>query len=192
MRKIVRVIQPHWEIWVDHSKSQWKILNKEEAWPKVQTIELCWRRQGWGGMREQHWDMYITICKIDEQWKFNSWSRTLKASALGQPRRMGWGGKWEGSSGWGDIRVPMAKYGKIHVNVWQKPPQYCIEHESCSVMSDSLQPHGLYSLWNSPDQNTGVGSLSILQGLFPTQGSNPGLPHCRWILYQPSHKGSPL
>ena len=44
---------------------------------------------------------------------------------------------------------------------------------------------------NSPGQNTGVGSLSLLQGIFPTQGSNPGLPHCRWILYQLSHKGSP-
>ena len=39
-------------------------------------------------------------------------------------------------------------------------------------------------LWNSPGQNTGVGSLSLLQGLFPTQGWNPGLPHCRWSLYQ--------
>ena len=44
---------------------------------------------------------------------------------------------------------------------------------------------------NCPGQNTGVGSLSLLQGIFPTQGSNPGLPHCRWILYQLSHKGSP-
>ena len=40
----------------------------------------------------------------------------------------------------------------------------------------------LYSPWNSPGQNTGVGSLSLLQGIFPTQGSNPGLPHCRRIL----------
>ena len=63
--------------------------------------------------------------------------------------------------------------------------------ESHSVMSDSLWPHGLYSSWNSPGQNTGVGSCSLLQGIFPTQGSNPGLPHCRWILYQLSHKGSP-
>ena len=61
--------------------------------------------------------------------------------------------------------------------------------ESCSVVSDSLQPHGLYSPWNSPGQNTGVGSL--LQGIFPTQGSNPGVPHCRQILYQLSHQGSP-
>ena len=49
----------------------------------------------------------------------------------------------------------------------------------------------IYSPWNSPGQNTGVGSLSLLQGIFPTQGSNPGLPHSRWILYQLSHKGSP-
>ena len=54
-----------------------------------------------------------------------------------------------------------------------------------------LRPHGLCSPWNSPDQNTGVGSLSILQGIFPTQGSNASLPHCRWILYQLSHRGSP-
>ena len=58
-------------------------------------------------------------------------------------------------------------------------------------MSDSLQPHGLYSPWNSPGQTTGVGSLSLLQGIFPTQGLNPGLPHCRQILYPLSHKGSP-
>ena len=63
--------------------------------------------------------------------------------------------------------------------------------ESCSVVSDSLRPHGLYSPWDSPGQNTGVGSLSLLQGIFPIQGLNPGLPHCRWILYQQSHKGSP-
>ena len=64
--------------------------------------------------------------------------------------------------------------------------------EICSVVSDSLWPHGLYSPWNSPGQNTGVGSLSLLQGIFPTQGSNPGLPHCRRILYQINHQGSPL
>ena len=42
--------------------------------------------------------------------------------------------------------------------------------------------------WNSLGQNTGVGGLSLLQGIFPTQGLNPGLLHCRWILYQLSHK----
>ena len=65
------------------------------------------------------------------------------------------------------------------------------ETGSRSVVSDSLRLHGLCSPWNSPGQNTGVGSLSLLQGIFPTQGSNPGLLHCRRILYQLSHQGSP-
>ena len=54
--------------------------------------------------------------------------------------------------------------------------QYESESETCSVVSNSLLPHGLYSPCNSPGQNTGVGSCSLLQGIFPTQGSNPGLP----------------
>ena len=65
------------------------------------------------------------------------------------------------------------------------------ESESRSVVSDSLRPRGLHSLWNPPGQNTGVGSLSLLQGIFLTQGLNPCLPHCRRILHQLSHKGSP-
>ena len=57
------------------------------------------------------------------------------------------------------------------------PPPFTIYSESHSVMSNSLQAHGL---WNAPGQ-----------GIFPTQESNPGLPHCRLILYQLSHQGSP-
>ena len=45
--------------------------------------------------------------------------------------------------------------------------------------------------WNSPGQNTGVGSYSLLEGIFPAQGSNSGLPHCSHILYQLSHQESP-
>ena len=63
--------------------------------------------------------------------------------------------------------------------------------ESSSVVSDSLKPYGLESPWNSPSQNTGVGSCSLFQGIFPTEGSNPGLLHCRLILYQLSYQGSP-
>ena len=67
---------------------------------------------------------------------------------------------------------------------------------SHSVMSDSLQPHGLYLARllcprNSPGKNTGVGCHSLFQGIFTTQGSNPGLLHCRQILYCLSHQGSP-
>ena len=78
-----------------------------------------------------------------------------------------------------------------------------------SVMSDSLRPHGLEPtrlLWsappqepgkntpgkNSPGKNTGVGCHFLLQGIVPTQGSNPGLLHCRQILYLLSHQGSPV
>jgi len=58
---------------------------------------------------------------------------------------------------------------------------------------NSLRPHvaQFHSSWNSPGQNTGVGSCSLLQGIFPTQGLNPSLPHCRQIPYQLSRQGSP-
>ena len=63
-------------------------------------------------------------------------------------------------------------------------------------MSDSLRPHGLQptrllSPWNFPGQSTGLGCHFLLQGIFPTQGSNPGLPHSRQMLYHLSHQGSP-
>ena len=68
---------------------------------------------------------------------------------------------------------------------------YKYDSESCSVLSHFLLPHGLYSPWNSQGQNAGVGSHSLLQGIFPTQGSNPGLLHYKWSLYQLSHQESP-
>ena len=68
---------------------------------------------------------------------------------------------------------------------------------SCSVVSDSLQPYGLQPSkllcpWDSPGQNTGVSCHSLLQEIYPTQGSNPGLPHCGQMLYRLSHRGQPL
>ena len=57
--------------------------------------------------------------------------------------------------------------------------------QSCPTLWDPM-----YIPWNSPGRNTGVDTLSLLQGVFPTQGSNPGLSHCWWILYQLNHKGS--
>ena len=61
-------------------------------------------------------------------------------------------------------------------------------------MSNSLWPHGLkpsrlLSPWGFPGKNTGVGWHFILQGIFPTQGSNSGLLHCRQTLYRLSHQG---
>ena len=60
--------------------------------------------------------------------------------------------------------------------------------QSCPTL---MRAHGLYSPWNCQGQNTGVGNLSLLQRIFQIQGSNPGLPHCRQILYQLSYQGSP-
>ena len=60
-----------------------------------------------------------------------------------------------------------------------------------SLSRVTLQPHELYSPWNSPGQTTQVDILSLLQCIFQTQGSNPGLPHCWQILYQMSYQGSP-
>ena len=67
---------------------------------------------------------------------------------------------------------------------------------SDSVMSDSLRPHGLSPPGSSvhgdsPGNKTGVVCSALLQGILPTQGSNPGLQHCRWIIYHLSHQGSP-
>ena len=53
-------------------------------------------------------------------------------------------------------------------------------------------PPGSSRAWDSPGKNTGVGCHFLLQGIFPTQGSNPGLPHCRQTLKPLSHQGSPL
>ena len=58
----------------------------------------------------------------------------------------------------------------------------------CPTLCD---PQDYISPCNSPGQNIGVGNLSLLQGIFPTKRSNPDLPHCRQILYQLSHQGSP-
>ena len=66
----------------------------------------------------------------------------------------------------------------------------CLCFLICCLGLSQLFFQELYSLWNSPGQNIGVGSLSLLQGIFPTNGSNQGLPHCRWILYQLSHQWS--
>ena len=70
---------------------------------------------------------------------------------------------------------PLGKPGNTHMLVIQLCPTLCYPMD-CSP-------------WNSPGHSTGVGSLSLLQGIFLTQGSNPGLPHCRRFLYQMSHKG---
>ena len=90
---------------------------------------------------------------------------------------------------WTLLAFLKARWGRGLQGIWSACQK--VKSESCSVVSDSWRLHGLYSPRNSSGQDTGVGSLSLLQGIFPTQGLNPGLPHCRPILYQLSYKGSP-
>ena len=70
----------------------------------------------------------------------------------------------------------------------------CLVIQLCPTLCDSVDcslPQSSVH-WSSPGKNTGVGCHALLQGIFATQGSNPGVPHCRWILYRLSHQGSGL
>ena len=87
-----------------------------------------------------------------------------------------------------------------NLELFQFPGPLTIAHKSVKVLVshhvDSSRPHELQPArvlrpWNSPGKNTGVGSHSFLQGIFPTQASNPGLPHCKQILYHLTHQDSP-
>ena len=80
---------------------------------------------------------------------------------------------------------PSVSSGKLSMQFTRQ--EYWTVKVKVTLACPTLQPHGLCSLWNSAGQNTGVGSLSLLQGIFPTQELNPGLPHCRRILYPLSH-----
>ena len=88
------------------------------------------------------------------------------------------------------------EYIYVHVCVCVCVCMLCCAMLSCSVMSNSLWPHGCSPPGssvhgNSPGKNTGVSCHALLWGIFPTQRLNPGLPHCKQILYCLSHQGSP-
>ena len=94
----------------------------------------------------------------------------------------GWRQSLEGTRGWLPLvlslmnsKTTQRPYAWVSCGCCNKWPQ--TESESCSVMSDSLWPQELYSPWNSPGQNTGVGSLSLLQGIFPNPGIEPRSPN---------------
>ena len=111
--------------------------------------------------------------------------RILKCIAHPFSRASSWHRNWVGVScisggfftSWATREPPEKAGKKVKVKVVQ----------SCPTLYD---PMDLNNPRNSPGQNTGVGSLSLLQRIFPAQGWNPGLLHCRWILCQVSHKGS--
>ena len=69
----------------------------------------------------------------------------------------------------------------------------CLVTQLCPTLCNPMNcnPPDSFVHGDSPGKNTGMGCHALLQGIFPTQGSNAGLLHCRWILYQLSHQGSP-
>ena len=78
--------------------------------------------EGKGGMIwEESTDTYVTICKMDSQWKSDVWCREPKASALWWPGGAGWGGRW---GQFGRKRIQVCLW-LIRVDVWLKPWQYC-------------------------------------------------------------------
>ena len=134
--------------------------------------------------------------------------QVLRAGALGRPKGMGWGGRWEGGSGCRTHVNPWL----IHVNVWQKPLQYykvnspqlikinekkiimyidsCLVTKSCLTLTVACQAP--LSPWDFPGKNIGVGCHFLLQGIFLTQGSNPCLLPWQANSLPLSHQGSPV
>ena len=105
------------------------------------------------------------------------------------------------------IRTPHSHYWRPGFNLWSgnkestsreaRPPKInyavlCLVAQSCLTLCDPMDcsPTGSSVLGDSPGKNTRVGCHALPQGIFPTQGSNQGLPHCRQILYYLSHQGS--
>ena len=133
---------------------------------------------------------------------FSEWPQELqdplKASSITSHQRTGRssdcifrGGKWQNKTAFCCYLCRQAHLYTVALNIKVKS-----ESVGRSVLFDSMQPHELQPArllcpWNSPGKSTGVGSHSLLQGIFPIQGSNPGLLHCRQILYHLNHQGSP-
>ena len=154
---------------------------QKRHWCIEQSFELCGRGRGWDDLGEWHWNMYNIIYGTSCQSRFDARYRMLGAGALGRPRGMVRGGRKEEGSGWG-TRVYL---WRMHVDIWQN--QYNIvkfknkiklkkkkeifshnnlkESENRSVCLTLWDP--LDCPWNSPGQNTGVGNLSLLQGISP-------------------------
>ena len=197
-------------LWRKLSTEKLMLLNcgvGEDSWESLglqgDPTSPSWRRSVLG----VHWKDWCwswnsstlaTFCKELTHWKDphagRDWRQEEKVTT--EDEMAGWhhrldGHEFEWTPGVGDGQggleccIHGVTKSRTQLNDWTE------QSESHSVVSDSLRPHGLYSPWNSPGQNAGVSSLFLLQGIFPAQGSNPGLLHCRQILYQLSHKRSP-
>ena len=132
-----------------------KHTNKQDLQRLIQWLPSLWLRRG--PLTELYfWECYVTVTVFICSHTFSNvlW---LNRRAEKGPLR-----SWK-------FVVCLCPSGLVYV--WDsngRNKASCNGSESCSVVSNSLWPHGLYSPWNSLGQNTGVGSLSLLQGIFPT------------------------
>ena len=140
-----------------------------------------------------------SMCKTDKTLSSQSFHSTVRKQIINKQ------GLWrlvlsimeKSKARWGGQRVPRWGGGPLGKDslletVEEKclNPKYQMRSEvKVTQLCPTLWPNGLYSPWNSPGQNTRVGSLFLLQGIFPTQELNQGLLHCRWILHQLSYQG---
>ena len=132
---------------------------------KEQTFGLYGRRQGWDDLREHNQNMYIIKYETDLQSRLDAWDRVPRAGALGWPWGMGWGGRWEGGSGWGTHVHPWL----IHVSVWQKSLQYC------KVISFQLK-YFFLKKWDSKLEGH-VHRLANSPGTWPSTSCSNTAPH---------------
>ena len=151
------------------------------------TIPVCVEGQG-----QQQWlwlpGLWLLWCMLESDARRGGFSISLPFWGL-QRRKLSLGshvlgGIPGGHAGACPPDLPAVLYTRI--------PSYTKRKWSCSVMSDSLRPHGLEPArllypWNFLGKGTGVDCHFLLQGIFPTQGSNPGLPNFRQTLYRLSH-----
>ena len=168
------------ESWTIKEAERWRI-DAFELWCWRRLLRVPWtaRKSNQSILKEIHPDYSLEglMLKLKLQYfdhlmqRADSFERTLMLGKIEGGRRRGWQRiRWlDGITDSVDMKM------KVKVT------------RSCPT----LRPHGPYSPWNSPGQNTGVGSLSLLQGNLPTQELNPSLLHCRQILYQLRYEGSP-
>ena len=88
---------------------------QKRHWCIEQSFGLCGRGRGWDDLGEWHWNTYNIIYETSRQSRFDAWYWMLGAGALGRPRGMVWGGRWEEGSGWGTH----VYLWWIHFNIWQ-------------------------------------------------------------------------
>ena len=126
-----------------------------------------------GGLTRWHGDKESTHqCRRSRRCRFSPWLASLEKKMATHSSVLAW-------------KIPWAKEpGGLQFTGLQRIEHDCVTEHRINMVSLPAEPQG-------KPKNSGVSSLSLLQGIFPTQESNWGLLHCRWILYQLSYEGSP-